>query len=115
MTVPRHGRDGASIGKIASASQGVGYFERAWRDPAHREASAWASKGAAALGLVGPVDPDTFTATLEGKVPGGSQLGRRDKDGNIHHRPGRDVTCRLPSRSHSPLRSAAMIGRIPTG
>ena len=82
----------ASIGKIASASQGVVYFERdgyyARRDPAHREASAWASKGAAALGLVGRVDPDTFTATLKGKVPGGSQLGRRDKDGNIHNRPG---------------------------
>ena len=85
----------ASIGKIASASQGVAYFERdgyyAGSDPAHREASAWAGEGADALGLSGPVDPDAFTAILEGKVPGGSQLGRRDKDGNIHHRPGRDV------------------------
>ena len=90
----------ASIGKIASASQGVAYFERdgyyARSDPAHREASAWAGKGADALGLSGPVDPDAFTAILEGKVPGGSQLGRRDKDGNIHHRPGRDVTLSAP-------------------
>ena len=36
----------ASIGKIASPSQGVGYFEKdgyyTRDDPAHREASAWA-------------------------------------------------------------------------
>ena len=61
----------ASIGKIASASQGVAYFERdgyyARSDPARREASAWTGKGSAALGLSGPVDPDAFTAILEGK------------------------------------------------
>ena len=90
----------ALIGKIASAPQGVAYFERdgyyTRGDHAHREASAWAGKGAAALGLAGPVNPDAFTAILEGKVPGGFQLGRRDKDGNIHHRPGRDVTLSAP-------------------
>ena len=90
----------ASIGKIVSPAQGVSYYERdgyyAKADPAHREASAWAGKGADALGLAGAVDPDTFTAILEGKVPGGSQLGRRDRDGNIHHRPGRDVTLSAP-------------------
>ena len=90
----------ASIGKIVSPAQGVSYYERdgyyARDDPAHREASAWTGKGADALGLSGPVDPDTFTDILEGKVPGGSQLGRRDKDGNIHHRPGRDVTLSAP-------------------
>ena len=50
----------ASIGKIASPAQGVGYFEKdgyyAEDDGAHREASAWAGKGAEALGLSGPVD-----------------------------------------------------------
>ena len=90
----------ASIGKVGSPSQGASYYERdgyyARDDPAHREASAWAGKGAAALGLSGPVDPDAFTAILEGKVPGGRQLGRRDRDGNIHHRPGRDVTLSAP-------------------
>ena len=49
----------ASIGKIASPSQGVNYYERdgnyAKDDPAHREASRWAGKGAEALGLAGPV------------------------------------------------------------
>ena len=92
----------ASIGKIASPSQGASYYyyERdgyyARDDPAHREASAWAGGGAAALELSGPVDPAAFTAILEGKVPDGRQLGRRDRDGNIHHRPGRDVTLSAP-------------------
>ena len=61
----------ASIGVIASPSQGAAYFERdgyyAKDDPAHREASAWA-----------------------GRAP------RRGKDGEIVHRPGRDVTLSAP-------------------
>ena len=100
----------ASIGKIASPAQGVNYYERdgyyAKDDPAHREASAWAGKGADALGLSGPVDPDTFTAVLEGRVPDGPQLGRRDKDGTIHHRPGRDVTLSAPKS----VSLAALVG-----
>ena len=90
----------ASIGKISSPSQGASYYEKdgyyASDDPAHREASAWAGKGADALGLSGPVDPDAFRAVLEGKVPDGRRLGRRDRDGNIRHRPGRDVTLSAP-------------------
>ena len=54
----------ASIGKIAAPSQGVGYSEKdgyyAKEDAAHKEASAWAGKGAEALGLSGPVDPEAF-------------------------------------------------------
>ena len=42
-----------SIGAVASASQGVFYYERdgyyARDDPEHREASAWAGKGAVRL------------------------------------------------------------------
>ena len=90
----------ASIGVIASPSQGVSYYEKdgyyARDDPAHREASAWAGKGAGELGLSGPVDPGTFQAVLEGKVPDGPHLGKKDKDGEIHHRPGRDVTLSAP-------------------
>ena len=35
---------------------------------------------------------------LEGEVPDGSghRLGRRGKDGGIHHRPGRDLTLSAP-------------------
>ena len=90
----------ASIGAIASPAQGAGYFERdgyyTKDDPEHREASAWAGKGAEALGLSGPVDSGVFQAILEGKVPDGPHLGKRDKDGEIHHRPGRDVTMSAP-------------------
>ena len=90
----------ASIGAVAAPSQGVSYYERdgyyAKDDPEHRDASAWAGKGAEALDLSGPVDPDVFTAILEGRVPDGPQLGRPGKDGEIVHRPGRDLTLSAP-------------------
>ena len=90
----------ASIGKFVSPAQGVAHFERdgyyTKDHPVHREASDWTGKSAGSLGPAGPVDPDTFTAILEGKVPGCVQLGRRDKDGNIHHRPGRVVSLSAP-------------------
>ena len=102
----------ASIGAIASAAQGVSYYEKdgyyAKDDPEHREASAWAGKGADALGLTGPVNPDVFRAVLEGKVPDGSgrELGRRDRDGKLVHRPGRDVTLSAPKS----VSLAALVG-----
>ena len=101
-----------SIGALASAAQGASYYERdgyyAKDDPDHRAASAWAGKGAEELGLKGPVDPDTFRAILEGKVPDGSdtRLGRRGKDGEILHRPGRDLTFSAPKS----VSIAALVG-----
>ena len=103
----------ASIGAVAAPAQGASYYERdgyyAKDDPAHREASAWAGKGAEELGLDGPVDPDTFRAVLEGRVPDGSdtRLGRRGKDGEITHRPGRDLTLSAPKS----VSLAALVGR----
>ena len=102
----------ASIGAVASPSQGASYYERdgyyAKDSPEHRAASAWAGRGAAELGLEGPVDPDTFQAVLEGEVPDGSgrQLGRKTKDGELHHRPGRDLTFSAPKS----VSLAALIG-----
>ena len=101
-----------SIGALSSAAQGASYYERdgyyAKDDPEHRDASAWAGKGAEELGLKGPVDADTFRAVLEGKVPDGSdtRLGRRGKDGEIHHRPGRDLTFSAPKS----VSIAALVG-----
>ena len=42
--------------------------------------------------------PDTFRAILEGRVPDGSgtELGKRGRDGEITHRPGRDLTFSAP-------------------
>ena len=101
-----------SIGALASAAQGASYYERdgyyAKDDPEHREASAWAGKGAEELGLKGPVDAGTFRAVLEGRVPDGSgrQLGRRGRDGEILHRPGRDLTFSAPKS----VSIAALVG-----
>ena len=102
----------ASIGVVASASQGVSYYERdgyyASDDPMHREASTWTGKGAEALDLSGPVDPGTFAEVLEGHVPDGSghRLGKRTKNGGIHHRPGRDLTLSAPKS----VSLAALVG-----
>ena len=102
----------ASIGAVASSAQGASYYERdgyyAKDDPEHIRLSAWAGRGAAELGLEGAVDPDTFKAVLEGKVPDGSgrQLGRRGKDGEIQHRPGRDLTLSAPKS----VSLAALVG-----
>ena len=101
-----------SIGALSSAAQGASYYERdgyyAKDDPEHREASGWAGKGAEDLGLKGPVDPEVFRAVLEGKVPDGSgtELGRRGKDGEILHRPGRDLTFSAPKS----VSLAALVG-----
>ena len=102
----------ASIGAISSAAQGVSYYERdgyyANDDPAHKEASRWTGKGAAELGLAGPVEPDAFKEILEGRVPDGTdrRLGRKQKDGTLAHRPGRDITLSAPKS----VSLAALIG-----
>ena len=105
----------ASIGKIASPAQGVGYFEKdgyyAKDDAAHREASVWEGRGAASLGLSGPVDPERFRAVLEGEVPGGRRLGRKELDGSIVHRPGRNVILSAP-KSVSLMAMVGGDGRI---
>ena len=101
-----------SIGALTSAAQGASYYERdgyyAKDDPEHRAASGWFGKGAEDLGLKGPVDPEVFRQVLEGKVPDGSgtELGRRGKDGEILHRPGRDLTFSAPKS----VSLAALVG-----
>ena len=103
----------ASIGAVASPSQGAAYYERdgyyAKDAPEHRAASSWMGSGAAELGLEGPVDSEVFRSVLEGFVPDGSgrRLGRMDRDGGITHRPGRDLTFSAPKS----VSLAALVGR----
>ena len=102
----------ASIGAVASASKGVSYYERdayyAKDDAGHREASVWAGQGAAELGLSGEVDPEAFRKILQGEVLNGSgqRLGRNGKDGQVVHRPGRDLTLSAPKS----VSLAALVG-----
>ena len=102
----------ASIGAVASPSQGASYYERdgyyAKDSPEHRAASTWAGRGASELGLEGPVDPDIFRKVLEGRVPdaSGRRLGKRIGSGEIHHRPGRDLTFSAPKS----VSLAALVG-----
>ena len=100
----------ASIGSVASAAQGVGYYEKdgyyAKDDAAHKEASAWRGKGAEAMGLSGPVQPEAFRKVLEGHVPDGRRLGKTDRDGKFLHRPGIDVTLSAPKS----VSLAALVG-----
>ena len=84
----------ASVGVITSPSQGASYFEK----------DGYYAKVDAALGLAGP-------SILEGRVPDGPHLGKRGKDGEIHHRHGRDVTLSAP-KSVSLMEMVSSDGRI---
>ncbi len=97
---------GASPAKGAAYYESDGYYAR--EDPEHKSASTWAGRGAAELGLEGPVDADVFQSILEGHVPDGSgrRLGRRGRDGEMVHRPGRDLTFSAPKS----VSIAALIG-----
>ncbi|MGI9296519.1 MAG: MobF family relaxase [Gammaproteobacteria bacterium] len=58
--------------------------------------SEWTGRGAAKLGLEGPVDATIFKEFLEGQLPyGGPKLGVM-RDGEIQHRPGWDLTFSAP-------------------
>ena len=100
MPPPRGCRYGSVDRQDRLAGAGVGYFEKdgycTKDDAAHRDASAWAGRGADALGLEGPVDPEAVRRVLEGEVPGGRRLARKEMDGSVTHRPGRDVTLSAP-------------------
>lgn len=79
-----------SFSALSGGSDAAGYYQKDnyyTRDQAS-EASGWLGKGAAALGLKGPVDEATFAAVLDGKLPNGAEI--RSPSGQ--HRAGWDLT-----------------------
>ncbi|MDE2915189.1 MAG: relaxase domain-containing protein [Paracoccaceae bacterium] len=99
----------ASIGKIASPAQGVGYFEKdgyyAKDDGAHREASAWADRAPMRSGSParsirrrsGTCSKARFPGTGPGQARAGDGSGAGNPTGpSVRHRPGRDVTLSAP-------------------
>ncbi|ASN18264.1 conjugal transfer protein TraI (plasmid) [Pantoea ananatis] len=57
--------------------------------------SQWLGEGAKELGLEGPVDLQTFTDVLHGKLPNGVELGKEVQGSHVH-RPGHDLTFSAP-------------------
>lgn len=95
-----------SVSKIQDAGAARSYYEHT-DDYYTKEAGAsstWAGKGARELGLTGtgPVDPQTFQAALEGKLPDGAIVGNP----GTGHVPGWDLTFSAP-KSVSALALAA--------
>ncbi|MCE3237351.1 MAG: traI [Gammaproteobacteria bacterium] len=64
--------------------------------PEWKEASRWLGKGAEKLGLSGSINTDIFEQLLKGKLPDGTELGKKEKDGKLNHRPGWDLTFSAP-------------------
>ncbi len=99
-----------SIGNLSAGQASSGYYRQdgyyAKDSEEAREASQWFGKGAEAAGLSGYVDPKTFDDVMKGINPDGEQMGRKDKNGEIAHRAGMDLTF-SPSKS---VRFGSLVG-----
>lgn len=88
---------------LGSAGDAASYYARDnyYTADSALETSAWAGKGAEALGLTGPVAAAAFRAVLEGQLPDGSAIAAR----HGKHRPGLDLTLSAP-------KSVSLIGLV---
>lgn len=84
-----------SIHNVSSAAQAAAYFERDdyYVGSQQRAPSAWWGVGAERLGLAGEVDRAVFERLLEGQLPDGTTLPKRQ---GKEHRPGLDLTFSAP-------------------
>ena len=85
-----------SVAPVASAGDAAGYYSS--KDNYYflgTLESTWLGEGAKGLGLEGPVDLDTFTDVLHGRLPDGTELGKEVQGGHVH-RPGHDLTFSAP-------------------
>ncbi|ORM90098.1 conjugative transfer relaxase/helicase TraI [Pantoea cypripedii] len=85
-----------TVAPVASAADAAGYYSSKdnyyFLDDLQ---SQWLGEGARELGLEGPVDLDTFTAVLHGKLPNGVEMGKEVQGSHVH-RPGHDLTFSAP-------------------
>lgn len=84
------------INAIKSAAHAADYYEKDDYYADGVSPSAWTGEGAKALGLDGPIDPDTFRSALEGNLPGVERQLGTERDGKWQHKPGWDATFSAP-------------------
>ena len=84
-----------SIGTLQSSLQAGSYYAQDdyYTKDSAPEAAQWDGRGAASLGLAGPVDRPQFEALLNGELPNGVVL-KRGQQGK--HQPGWDLTFSAP-------------------
>lgn len=88
-----------SLANISSSGAATHYYENddyyAKDSPEHKESSEWFGKGAEKLGLKGSVEKSDFKDILDGNLPNGGKLGRKEGD-KVIHAPGIDATFSAP-------------------
>jgi conjugative relaxase-like TrwC/TraI family protein len=83
---------------FSSSTNAKNYYSHADYYGAEAKGS-WFGKGAEELSLKGEFSAKSdkdFEKILQGKMPDGTRLGKRDRSGNINHRPGADLTFSSP-------------------
>lgn len=80
-----------SVASVRSAGGAASYFAADNYYTREQGQGEWFGKGAEALGLTGKIDPKTFEALLQGRLPDGSRVGREGI-----HRAGIDLTFSMP-------------------
>ena len=100
LVLEHQGERDSQWAAIVSVSSKVGYSAETLRK--------WVRQAERDEGRCAGLDPDAFKEILEGRVPDGTghRLGRKQKDGTLAHRPGRDVTLSAPKS----VSLAALIG-----
>lgn len=86
-----------SVKPLSCAQSTADYFKDNYymNENSLEPAGHWWGKGAEALGLLGTVEKEHFTALLEGRLPNGERIGIQ-RDGQWQHRPGWDLTFSAP-------------------
>ena len=82
-----------SVASVRSAGGAASYFAKDdyYTGEHSSEVSAWGGKGATELRLAGEVDKQTFENLLNGRLPGGEQVGDPER-----RRAGMDLTFSMP-------------------